>query len=153
VRSKPHFTTKILSGSYNKHFRPNRTTFDWLNRDEKEVDSYIDDSLSVKLCSYGFYRDIGRALKNINSQEAMAKINPDLPVYVISGSADAVGDMGVSPTELVDAYRSLGIKDLEFVLYPGARHEILNETNREEVIGNLFSWIERHCDKNSEDAS
>jgi alpha-beta hydrolase superfamily lysophospholipase len=52
--------------------------------------------------------------------------------------------MGASPTALVNAYRSLGIKDLEFVLYPGARHETLNETHRDEVMNNLLSWICRH---------
>jgi alpha-beta hydrolase superfamily lysophospholipase len=52
--------------------------------------------------------------------------------------------MGNSPTALVDAYRSLGIKDLEFVLYPGARHEMLNETNREEVTGDLVAWLNKH---------
>jgi alpha-beta hydrolase superfamily lysophospholipase len=75
----------------------------------------------------------------------MAKINRDLPIYVFSGSEDPVGGMGASTTALVNAYRKLGIKDLEFVLYPGARHEALNETNREEVIDNLLSWINKRC--------
>jgi alpha-beta hydrolase superfamily lysophospholipase len=75
----------------------------------------------------------------------MEKIRTDLPVYVFSGSADPVGDMGASPTALVNAYRAMGIKDLEFVLYPDARHETLNETNREEVTDNLLAWILRHC--------
>jgi alpha-beta hydrolase superfamily lysophospholipase len=74
----------------------------------------------------------------------MAGIRRDLPIYVFSGSADPVGEMGRSPTALVDAYRSIGIKDLEFVLYPDARHETLNETNRDEVMGNLLSWILKH---------
>jgi alpha-beta hydrolase superfamily lysophospholipase len=64
---------------------------------------------------------------------------------VFSGSADPVGEMGVSPTALVNAYRSMGVKDLEFVLYPDARHETLNETNREEVTDNLLAWLLRHC--------
>jgi alpha-beta hydrolase superfamily lysophospholipase len=54
--------------------------------------------------------------------------------------------MGASTTALVNAYRNLGINDLEFVLYPGARHETMNETNREEVIDNLLSWINKHCE-------
>jgi alpha-beta hydrolase superfamily lysophospholipase len=63
----------------------------------------------------------------------------------MGGSADPAGDMGASPTALVNKYRSLGIKDLEFVLYPGARHETLNETNRDEVMNNLLSWICRRA--------
>jgi alpha-beta hydrolase superfamily lysophospholipase len=52
--------------------------------------------------------------------------------------------MGGSPTALVNAYRSLGIGDLEFVLYPGGRHESFNETNREEVTGDLLEWLNKH---------
>ncbi|MDR1318860.1 MAG: lysophospholipase [Treponema sp.] len=135
----------IADGPYNRSFRPNRTSFDWISRDEKEVDAYVEDPGSGNLCSTGFYRDLVAGLNRIHKPEAMEKISRDLPVYIFCGSADPVGEMGASPTGLVNAYRSLGIKDLEFVLYPGARHETLNETNREEVMDNLLSWIQRHC--------
>ena len=133
-------------GSYNKPFKPNRTAFDWLCRDEEEVDKYIADPLCGFLCSTGFYRDIAKLLYNIHRPEALKRINRSLPVYVFSGSADPVGDMGKGPTALINAYRNLEMKDCEFVLYPGARHEILNETNREEVIDNLLSWINKRCE-------
>jgi alpha-beta hydrolase superfamily lysophospholipase len=136
----------MADGPYNKPFKPNRTDFDWLSRDEKEVDKYSDDPLCGFLCSTGFYRDLTGVLCSIHRPKTMAKINRDLPVYVFSGSNDPVGDMGASPTALVNAYRNLGINDLEFVLYPGARHETLNETNREEVIDNLLSWINKRCE-------
>jgi alpha-beta hydrolase superfamily lysophospholipase len=132
-------------GSYNKPFRPNRTAFDWLSRDEKEVDAYVSDPFSGKLCSAGFYRDLLGGLKEIHRAKAMDTIRRDLPIYIFSGTADPVGDMGKSPIALVNAYRSMGIQDLEFVLYPDARHETLNETNREEVTGNLLAWLLRHC--------
>jgi alpha-beta hydrolase superfamily lysophospholipase len=139
----------IADGPYNKPFRPNRTSFDWISRDEKAVDAYVNDPCSGNLCSTGFYRDLIRGLYRIHLPEAMARIDPELPVYIFSGSADPVGDMGASPTALVNAYRALGVKDLEFVLYPNARHETLNETNREEVMDNLLSWIrERLAQKN-----
>ena len=131
-------------GSYAKPFRPNRSTFDWLCRDNTVVDDYVADPRCGILCSVGFYRDMAKGLLRIHEHEVMSRIRRDLPIYVICGSADPVGEMGTSPTSLVNAYRSLGIKDLEFVLYPGARHEVLNETNREEVMGNLLSWIHRH---------
>jgi alpha-beta hydrolase superfamily lysophospholipase len=135
----------IADGPYNKPFRPNRTAFDWLSRDEKEVDAFAADPHSGNLCSTGFYRDLIRGLSRIHRKEDMEKIDRDLPIYVFSGSADPVGEMGASPTALVNVYRSMGVKDLEFVLYPDARHEPLNETNREEVTENLLSWILRHC--------
>jgi alpha-beta hydrolase superfamily lysophospholipase len=131
----------IVDGPYKKPFRPNRTPFDWLSRDEKEVDAYVADPLCGNRCASGFYRDMIGALGRIHQPERMDAIRRDLPVYVFSGSADPVGDMGSSPTALVEAYRSMKIEDLEFVLYPGARHETLNETNREEVMGNLLAWL------------
>ena len=146
-RNGSNLAKALGDGSYNKFFRPNRTALDWLSRDEKEVDLFAQDPLRAPLCSTGFYRDLARGLARIHRPQAMARINQNLPVYVFSGSADPVGEMGAGPTALVNAYRSLGVKDLEFVLYPGARHEVLNETNREEVMDNLLSWIQRHSNK------
>jgi len=136
----------MADGGYIKPFMPNRTPFDWLSRDDKEVDKYVADPLCGKLCSIGFYRDLAKILSSIHRTKAIAKISRSLPVYVFSGSADPVGDMGASPTALVNAYRNIGIADIEFVLYPGARHETLNETNRQEVMDNLLSWINKHCE-------
>jgi alpha-beta hydrolase superfamily lysophospholipase len=135
----------MADGPYNKAFRPNRTNFDWLSRDEKVVDAYAADPFCGKLCSVGFYRDMARALKRIHKTEEMSKIRKELSVYIFSGSADPVGDMGESPAALAVAYRHLGIKDLETVIYPDARHETLNETNRDEVHESLLSWLLRHC--------
>ncbi|MDR3166757.1 MAG: lysophospholipase [Treponema sp.] len=146
-RKGAFFSRLIVDGSVNKPFKPGRTVFDWLSRDEQEVDAFIADPLCGYLCSAGFYRDMIGILRRIHKPEAMAGISGDLPIYVFCGSADPAGDMGSSPTALMNAYRSLGIKDLEFVLYPDARHETLNETNREEVTENLRSWILRHCGK------
>ena len=143
-RSGSIIAKAAADGPYNKPFRPNRTEFDWLSRDEKEVDLYVEDPFCGMLCSVGFYRDMAKGLKRIHSPENMAQIRKGLPVYVFSGGADPVGDMGESPAALVVAYRHLEITDLETVLYPDARHETLNETNREEVQESLVSWLLRH---------
>ena len=145
-RKGSRLAMSLADGAYNKPFKPNRTAFDWLSRDEEEVDKYVNDPLCGFLCSSGFYRDLVKLLYNIHRSDALARIKRSLPVYVFSGSVDPVGDMSKSPTTLVDAYRKLGIDDCEFVLYPGARHETLNETNREEVMDNLLSWINKHCE-------
>jgi len=144
-RNGSRLAKTLADGSYNKAFRPNKTQFDWLSRDEKEVALYDADPLCGALCSAGFYRDMAKALKCIHLPEQMEKIRKTLPVYIFSGSADPVGNMGESPAALIVAYRHLGIKDLETVLYPDARHETLNETNREEVQESLASWLLRHC--------
>jgi alpha-beta hydrolase superfamily lysophospholipase len=143
-RRRSRLAWMLADKPFNKPFRPNRTNFDWLSRDEGAVDAYRADPLCGKLVTVGFYRDLTGALCRIHQIKAMEEINRDLPIYVFSGSADPVGDMGNGPTALVNVYRSMGIKDLEFVLYPDARHEVLNETNREEVTENLLSWLSRH---------
>jgi alpha-beta hydrolase superfamily lysophospholipase len=133
----------LADGRFNNYFRPARTPFDWLSRDEAAVDAYVKDPCCGFLCSAGFYRDLFRGLCRLSREEEAARIRKDLPVYVFAGSQDPAGDMGAGPTALVKRYRTLGIEDLEFVLYPGARHETLNETNRDEVMKNLLSWIDR----------
>ncbi len=133
----------LADGPYNRPFRPNRTPFDWISRNEAEVDAYVNDPLCGFLCSSGFYRDLTKGLRQIHRKKAMTRIRRDLPVYIFCGSNDPVGNMGASPAALVNAYRSLGLQNFEFVQYTGARHETLNETNREEVMGNLSSWISR----------
>ena len=145
-RNGSRLAWSMADGQYSKPFKPNRTKFDWLTRDAAEVDKYVGDPLCGFLCSSGFYRDLTRLLDKIHRKNNMEKISRLLPMYVFSGSADPVGSMGASTTTLVNAYRNLEIKDLEFVLYPGARHEPLNETNCEEVMDNLLSWINKHCE-------
>ncbi|MCL1813690.1 MAG: lysophospholipase [Treponema sp.] len=134
----------MTKGPYNKPFKPNRTASDWLSRDEKEVDAYEADPLCGYDCSSGFNRDMIGGLAATHKKNAIARIDKDLPVYIFCGSADPVGDMGTSPTVLVNAYREHGISDLEFVVYPEARHETINETNREEVAEALLNWLLRH---------
>jgi alpha-beta hydrolase superfamily lysophospholipase len=143
-RGKSRLARFLSDGSFNKSFSPDRAGLDWLSRDEKEVEAYAKDPLCGNLCSAGFYRDLMGGLKQIHRRESLAGIRRDLPLYIFSGTADPVGDMGAGPTALLNAYRSLGIEDLEFVLYPDGRHEPLNETNREEVSAGLVSWLLRH---------
>ncbi|MDR0706869.1 MAG: lysophospholipase [Treponema sp.] len=143
-RARSKLAHALAIGPYNRPFKPNRTTADWLSRDEREVDAYVADELCGNMSSAGFFRDLAILLNKIHKKDALSNIKRDLPIYIFCGSADPVGDMGKSPMALAAAYRNLGIQDLEFALYPDARHETLNETNREEVIGNLASWLTRH---------
>lgn len=140
-RKPSSLARSLADGAYNKYFRPNRGPYDWLSRDPAQADAFAADPLCGFNCSSGFYRDLVRGLRDIHRPQALARIPKSLPIYVLSGSADPVGDRGEGPTALVNAYRSLGIKDLEFVLYPDARHELLNETNREEVMSNILLWL------------
>lgn len=144
TRNTSRFARSLADGSLNNAFKPNRTPYDWISRDHAEVDRYAADPLCKNLCSAGFYRDMALLLERIHRSENLQKIPKNLPVYIFSGASDPVGDNGVGPSKLANIYRALGIKDLELVLYPGARHETLNETNYAEVTKNVLDWILRH---------
>jgi alpha-beta hydrolase superfamily lysophospholipase len=143
-RRNSSLSAALALGANNRPFKPNRTPVDWLSRDNEAVDAYVADPLCGMPCSSGFYRDLIGGLRKIHRKSALQSIAKDLPIYLFCGSDDPVGEMGASPTRLVNAYRALGIADLEFVLYPGARHEALHETNRDEVIENLINWLSAH---------
>jgi alpha-beta hydrolase superfamily lysophospholipase len=143
-RIKSLMVHNMGAGSYNAAFKPNRTAYDWLSRDEAEVALYAADPCCGQMCTIGFYRDMLRGLLAIHRTEAIKRIPRSLPVLIFAGAADPVGSMGASPTTLVKAYKKHGIQDLEFVLYPEARHEMLHETNRGEVVSDILSWLDRH---------
>ncbi|MDR1470440.1 MAG: lysophospholipase [Spirochaetaceae bacterium] len=143
-RSKSRLAAGLADGAYKKAFSPARTPYDWLSRDEAEVEAYREDPLCGQMPSIAFYRDLAFTLSKIHLKKNMARIPRDLPIYVFSGSRDPVGNSGESPKSLVERYTKLGINDIEFVLYPDARHEMLHETNYEEAQENLFAWIQKH---------
>jgi alpha-beta hydrolase superfamily lysophospholipase len=145
-RTRSRFILKLAKGNYNKAFMPARTAIDWCSRDSLEVDKFLADPLCQHLSSAGFYRDMVTLLIKIGKASEMKKIRRDLPVYIFSGNADPVGKMGAGPSKLVRKYKNLGITDIEYVLYPGARHEVLHETNRGEAVLNLIKWLDAHIE-------
>ena len=140
-RSRSELARALADGPYRKAFLPARTPFDWLSGDE--VDAYIADPLCGMLCSLGFYRDLAYGLRYLNSARAGRRIRRDLPILILGGKLDPVGDFGAGPEALAARYRRLGLEDVGLVLYPDARHEIFNDTCREEAATDLISWI---CD-------
>jgi alpha-beta hydrolase superfamily lysophospholipase len=131
-------------GSYNKKFKPSRTDFDWLSRDEKEVDKYIEDPYCGGIFTTSFYYDFFRGLKETSKKSNVEKVPKNLPIYIFSGDKDPVGNMGKGVLKLVKAYQNIGIKDLEYKLYKDGRHEMLNELNRDEVMEDAVNWLNKH---------
>lgn len=139
---------KLTLGGFNKSFKPCRTDFDWLSRDEKEVDKYVKDPCCGYVYNSSFYYDLLGGLKLIAKEEEINKIPKGLPIYIFSGDKDPVGKFGIGVLKLVNAYKRAGIEDLDYILYKDGRHEMLNEKNREEVIKNLIEWLDKHIEKN-----
>lgn len=136
----------MVFGGFNRSFRPVRTAFDWLSRDPEEVDQFVNDPLCGAICTTGFFIDFFRLLQEIHWPASLENINSKLPVYIFAGDRDPVGLFGKGVLSLVDMYRSLGLQDVEYRLYPEGRHEMLHETNREEVMKDILDWLDRHVD-------
>lgn len=127
----------------NAAFEPGRTPFDWLSRDEAEVDAYLADPW----CGFGLDPAATAALvaaaPRLAEPEALAAIRPDLPLYVVAGSADPLNLELALLDLLVQRYRDAGVTDITTAYYPDARHEVFNETNRDEITGGLLDWLSR----------
>ena len=132
-------------GSFNKQFQPARTAFDWLSRDEKEVDRYIADPFCGGIFPAAFFFDLLKFLRQINNPDQLRKIPKDLPLYFFSGKKDPVGANTEGVKKLIQKYEKLGIADLSFKFYEDGRHEMLNEINREIVIADVIKWLDKHC--------
>ena len=132
-----------LPGGSNSVFANPRTAYDWLSRDETEVDKYIADPFcgiqftETSMASFAALRS--REL----SDEALAGVERGLPVYVFGGDEDPINRRLEGLKPLIDCYRRVGL-DVTLKIYPGGRHEMLNETNRAEVVANLLAWLEAH---------
>jgi len=129
-------------GANNKYFEPSRTACDWLTRDAAAVDAYIGDGQCGFACSFDLYRDLFSGLSMYLSASPFARLGKDLPVYVFAGAEDPIGGAKGFVAELAGMLRKAGLRDIETRLYPGARHETLNETNRDEVARDLRDWLE-----------
>ncbi|MDE3735292.1 alpha/beta hydrolase [Pseudomonas resinovorans] len=129
-------------GSFNKAFKPNRTAFDWLSRDPQEVDKYVNDPLCGFRCTNQLWLDLLGGLQNITPPKHLAQIDPDLPLLVIGGERDPVSE-GRRLQDLAAALRRAGLRNVQLNIYPGARHELLNESNRDEVTRDLIDWLEQ----------
>lgn len=135
------FLENIATGGFNNSFRPNRTTHDWLTRDEKTVDAYVDDPLCGFPGSASFYLQLLRGLKTICNQNRVNQLPGDLPILLIAGQCDPVGNFTKDVTKCFNQYQAAGIKALDIKLYPDGRHELLHELNREEVYSDLLGWL------------
>jgi len=139
-KAKSDVLNNLSFGSYNKAFKPARTEFDWLSRDTKEVDKYIENEFCGGVFTAGFFYDFFIGLKEIEKNSNINDIPKNLPIYVFSGVKDPVGGVkGVM--KLVKTYKNLGISDITYKFYENGRHEMLNEINREEVTSDLIVWL------------
>lgn len=138
VSSEAKFIDKISFGGYNKGFdKP----YQWLSRNSVEVEKYQYDKFCGGIFSNSFYRSFFDGLVYISKKSTAKKLNIELPMLFVSGDKDPVGNYGNGVKSAVDYYKNAGVKNIDMKLYPDARHEILNEINKDEVYNDLLNWI------------
>ncbi|RMP61136.1 hypothetical protein ALQ18_00301 [Pseudomonas marginalis pv. marginalis] len=142
LRGRSGLIDFLSFGSFNKAFKPNRTAFDWLSRDPSEVDKYINDPLCGFRCTNQLWVDLLGGLQQISKASNLAQIDPGLPILVIGGECDPVSE-GKRLKSLAHALREAGCQNVHLNVYPQARHEVFNETNRDEVTADVLTWLDQ----------
>lgn len=136
------FIDNMAFSSYNKRFEPARTDKDWLTKDEKIVDAYR----AHPWCTFRFtvnaYYHMFRGIQFLQDKKNVKRIPKELPLFLVAGADDPVGDFGKSVNRVYETYREAGIRDVRIKLYENDRHEILNETDRGSVYQDLLEWME-----------
>lgn len=140
-KKKSPFMNKLAFGTFNRKIINQKTPFDWLTRDDAVVQAYLEDSLCGYIPTARFFFDLMTGLLWIHSPERNNQIRKDLPMFIISGDQDPVGNYGKGVWKTASMYKSLGIEHITVSLIEGARHEVLNELNKEEIYEEILNWI------------
>jgi len=129
--------------AFNAAFQPQRTDYDWLSRDEAQVDRYVEDPF----CGFGLDPDAAKSMfagaRPLADPERVAQIRPGLPILIAVGEDDPVNGNLALVHPLVERLRNEGLQ-VDLKTYPGARHEIFNETNRDEITALVINWLDAH---------
>jgi alpha-beta hydrolase superfamily lysophospholipase len=128
--------------AFNQAFEPARTPYDWLSRDLAAVDAYVADPL----CGFGISQrameGMAAAARRLIDAAELARIRKDLPIYIFAGDKDPINHGLEWLRPVAERYRTAGIANVSEKYYPEGRHEMLNETNRDEVLSDLLSWMQ-----------
>ena len=141
-----HFRSKLVDnmaiGAYNRHFKPAETRADWVTSDPEKLQEYVHDPLCAFMFTVKAYYNMLLGMQKIKRKEAVFMIPKTLPLLLAAGSDDPVGAFGKGVRKIFERYKRAGIKDITLQLYPGDRHELLNETDRQQIYEDLYVWLE-----------
>ncbi|MBQ6493021.1 MAG: alpha/beta hydrolase [Erysipelotrichaceae bacterium] len=141
-RYRSGLVNSIAFGSYNKQFEPARTSVDWLSKDEKLVDWYLNEPRCTFRFTVNGYYEMFKGITRLHDRGLLGKVPKDLPLLFVSGKEDPVGTNGAEVEAAVKSLTDVGVKDITVKLYENDRHEILNETDKETVYEDIYRWLE-----------
>ena len=146
AKHKSELINSVAFGTYNKKIKPHRTAFDWLSRDNAEVDKYVaDDYCGFMFTACGF-RDLFSVLKFVSAKSWYKSVRKSLPILFVSGDADPVGEYGKGVKQVVTDLKKTGHDNIEMKLYKDSRHEILNDFDRNAVMDDVLEWLDNNID-------
>lgn len=132
---------KCAFGSYNKKFAPARTAVDWLSRDEKKVGAYVKDPMCGFIFTVNGFQTLFELISRIQKRENLEKVPKALPIFMISGDDDPVGEYGKGVRRAYESLKEVGLENITLKLYEKGRHELLNEVNRDVIMQDIYDWI------------
>ncbi|MCR4618235.1 MAG: lysophospholipase [Lachnospiraceae bacterium] len=135
------FINNLAFGGYNKRIKPARTFFDWLSVNEENVDSYIEDPDCGFLFTVNGFATLFELISRLLKKKNLQKVPKDLPILFVSGAEDPVGDYSKGVMRAKEALEKVGVKDITVKIYPGLRHEILNEDAKDMVKEDIYNWV------------
>ncbi len=141
IEGKSKLIEFLTFGHFNKKVKNPSTPSDWLSRDPNEVNKYLNDEHCGFICTNQLWDDLTDGLIDISSTTRLKDIEANLPIYLFAGAEDPVGDHGKGVRRLVHQLIGSGHTDVTYKLYPNGRHEMLNETNKENVVKDLIDWL------------
>ncbi|MCJ0932657.1 alpha/beta hydrolase [Virgibacillus halodenitrificans] len=131
----------LAFGTYNKKIKDQNTSFDWLSGDETAIQNYIDDPYTGFIPTARFFYDLMDGLIHIHDRKFNKSIRADIPMLILSGDADPVGNYSKGIWKTAHLYEAVGLKNIVTMLFTDGRHELLNERNKEVVYGAIVNWI------------
>ena len=137
---------KLAFGAYNRRIKDLKTPYDWLSRDRERVQKYIEDPYSGFTFTVNGFKCLFKLIWKLTDDENLEQMPLELPVLMVSGAEDPVGDYGRAVKQVYDSYIALGMKDVTLKLYPEDRHELTNELDRETVYEDIYKWTQSHID-------
>jgi alpha-beta hydrolase superfamily lysophospholipase len=143
ARGKSKLVQSLTFDAFNKKFAPTRTAFDWLSRDPVEVDKYVADPLCGFPATVQLWLDLLGGWAAVSHAAHRDRVPKALPIYLVAGGRDPVSGNTRQLDPWMADYRAAGLLNVKHKFYPDARHELFNETNRDEVTGDLIGWLER----------
>jgi|LSQX01.2.fsa_nt_gb alpha-beta hydrolase superfamily lysophospholipase len=141
---RSYYLNKMVFASFNNKINNPKTLFDWLTRDEDIIKKYMADPKCGAHCTNNFFYELLKGLRELQKTKNLVKIPKNIPILLVSGDNDPVGHWGSDIPFLVKQYKHFGVKDVKAYIFKGARHEIINEINREQVMEYIIKWINSH---------